>query len=150
MTMKGFEESIQKYHHTIEEFATGNAKPIIEMLSSQATLAGGFGGFTRGKDNVAKSIEFAATQFSEGKMEFEGLSRVETKEMAYIVEMETYKSKLSGSPDISRDVLRVTSIFRYEEGTWKLIHRHGDPVSAMMALIQMIPRAVVSIRPANE
>lgn len=99
----------------------------------------------QGYDQVAKAIEFAATQFREGKVSFDSLAKVVTQELGYIVEVESYRSKLGGSEDVSLDVLRVTSVFRREDGLWKLVHRHGDPTTAMNALVQMVPKAVVSI-----
>ncbi len=142
-----FDQVIEEYHSAMVQFSKGNAAPIVGMLSPDASLAGGYGGFSHGRQEVAAFIEFAATQFREGKMEFESLARVETDEISYIVELETYRSKLGGDEEVSRDVLRVTSIFRREQGEWKLIHRHGDPLSAILALIHMLPRAVVSMRP---
>jgi hypothetical protein len=47
-----------------------------------------------GFDQVSKAIEFAATQFREGKVTFDSLAKVVTQEMAYIVEVERYRSKL--------------------------------------------------------
>ncbi len=145
--MSEFDRVIEEYHLAMIQFSKGNAAPLVGMLSSDASLAGGYGGFSKGRENVAAFIEFAATQFREGTMEFESLTRLETDEISYIVELETYRSKLGGDEEVSRDVLRVTSIFRREQGEWKLIHRHGHPLSAILALIHMIPRAVVSIRP---
>ncbi len=145
-----FDKLIQHYHYTVNEFATGNPKPVVALLSrsDDVSLAGGFGGVIQGYEQVAKAIEFAAQQFTEGKVSFDNLSKVVTKNLGYIVEVESYRSKLGGSEDISLDVLRVTSIFRFEDGGWKLVHRHGDPTSVMNALVQLIPKAVVSIKKA--
>ena len=150
MSSMNFDQLVEKYHQTIAEFAKGNAKPIIALLSpgNDTSLAGGFGGFMHGYDQVAKAIEFAASQFREGQMEFQSLAKVATEDMRYIVEVERYRAKLGGSEDTTLDVLRVTSIFRREDGDWKLVHRHGDPTTAMNALVQLIPKAVVSIKKA--
>ncbi len=32
--------------------------------------------------------------------------------------------------EIVTSTLRVTTLFRPEEGTWKVVHRHADPVNA--------------------
>jgi ketosteroid isomerase-like protein len=145
-----FDQLVEQYHLTIAEFARGNPNPVIALLShgNDVSLAGGFGGFTHGYDQVAKAIEFAATQFKEGQMGFENLAKVVTHDLGYIVEIERYKAKLGGSEDVALDVLRVTSIFRREDGIWKLVHRHGDPTTAMNALVQLLPKAVVSIQKA--
>jgi len=145
-----FDQLVEQYHLVLAEFAKGNPKPVIALLSHEndVSLAGGFGGFTHGYDQVAKNIEFAATQFKEGQITFENLAKVVTLDLGYIVEIERYKSKLGGSEDVTLDVLRVTSIFQREDGIWKLVHRHGDPTTAMNALVSMLPKAVVSIQKA--
>ena len=145
-----FDQLVEHYHRVVNEFAGGDPKPVIALLSHRddVSLAGGFGGFMRGYDQVAKAIEFAATQFKEGKVSFDNLANVVTQDLGYIVEVESYRSKLGGSEDVSLDVLRVTSVFRREDGVWKLVHRHGDPTTAMNALVQLLPRAVVSVQKA--
>jgi hypothetical protein len=32
-------------------------------------------------------------------------------------------------PDVASISLRVTSVFRPEDGIWKLVHRHADPIT---------------------
>lgn len=145
-----FDQLVEQYHLAIAEFAMGNPKLVNALLShgNDTSLAGGFGGFVHGYDQVAGAIEFAAAQFKEGKISFESLAKVVTQDLGYIVEIERYKAKLGGSEDVALDVLRVTSIFRRENGVWKLVHRHGDPTTAMNALVQLLPKAVVSIQKA--
>ena len=146
-----FDRVVEQYHLTLEEFAKGNPEPVNALLSrgGDVSLAGGFGGFTHGFKQVAENIQFAAAQFKEGKISFESLAKVVTQDLGYIVEIERYRSKLGGSDDVTLDVLRVTSIFRREDGIWRLVHRHGDPTSAMNALVQLLPKAVVSIKKAS-
>lgn len=52
-----------------------------------------------------------------------------TAELAYIVEIERGQTTLGGRDDIAPYALRVTTIFRPEAGTWKVVHRHADPIT---------------------
>jgi ketosteroid isomerase-like protein len=52
-----------------------------------------------------------------------------TPELAYIVEIERVWAKLGTRQDIAPYALRVTTIFRQEDGTWKVVHRHADPIT---------------------
>ena len=52
-----------------------------------------------------------------------------TADLAYIVEIERAKAKIGPREDITSFDLRATMIFRPEEGTWKVVHRHADPIT---------------------
>jgi ketosteroid isomerase-like protein len=52
-----------------------------------------------------------------------------TPELAYVVQIERLKSKVGGREDITPYSLRSTIIFRPEDGGWKVVHRHADPIT---------------------
>ena len=75
-------------------------------------------------------MERAASRYREGEIvSFENVAKYVTPELAYIVEVERYQAKVGGREDICPVALRVTSIFRPEGGTWKVVHRHADPIT---------------------
>jgi hypothetical protein len=39
------------------------------------------------------------------------------------------KAKVGGTEDITPIALQTTMILPPEEGTWKIVHLHGDPIS---------------------
>jgi ketosteroid isomerase-like protein len=45
------------------------------------------------------------------------------------VEIERAKAKIGGREEITPLALRATMIFRPEEGEWKIVHRHADPIT---------------------
>ena len=57
------------------------------------------------------------------------MAKFVTSDLACIVEVERYRAKVGGSENITPVTLRVTSILRAEDGTWKIVHRHTDPIS---------------------
>ena len=75
-------------------------------------------------------MERAASNYRDGEIVgFENVAKYVTPEFAYIVEVERYKAKVGGGEELAPIALRVTSIFRPEEGTWKVVHRHADPIT---------------------
>jgi ketosteroid isomerase-like protein len=50
-------------------------------------------------------------------------------ELAYLVRVERAKAKVGGREEIAPIALRVTMIFRPEDGTWKVVYRHADPIT---------------------
>jgi ketosteroid isomerase-like protein len=55
-----------------------------------------------------------------------------------VVEIERAKAKIGGSEELTPFALRVTMIFRPEEGTWKIVHRHADPITTEQAAESLI------------
>ncbi len=60
---------------------------------------------------------------------FETIAKHATPELAYAVWVERAKVKMGDMEDFAPSTLRVTMIFRPEEGTWKVVHRHADSIT---------------------
>ena len=132
MASPGFDEVIEQSHLALAEFANGNPEPLKNMYSHRddVSLANPFGPAVRGWKQAAETMDRAASNYRDGEaIGFERVAKSVTGELAYIVEVERYRAKVGGSPDRVELALRVTSIFRPEEGTWKLVHRHADPIT---------------------
>jgi ketosteroid isomerase-like protein len=126
------DELIEHYQQAMRELVNGNPEPLKEIYSHRddVSLANPFGPAVRGWDESARAIEGSASNYRDGEIVgFENLAKYVTSELACIVEMEHYRAKVGGGEDISPVTLRVTSIFRPEDGTWKIVHRHADPIT---------------------
>jgi ketosteroid isomerase-like protein len=76
-------------------------------------------------------LERAAQNYRDGEaVEFENVSTVTGAELAYTVEVESYRARVGGAEEISPVAVRVTTVFRREDGIWKVVHRHADPITA--------------------
>ncbi len=72
----------------------------------------------------------AASHYQDGEaIGFDAVSRCVTPDLAYIVEVERLKSKVGERDDVAPLNLRVTTVFRSEDGRWKVVHRHADPIT---------------------
>ena len=104
------------------------------MLELKEFVGNPFGPFVRGFEEVARTMERAASYYREGRATgFDLVAKVVTPELAFTVEVERVSSKIGGSDEESPVSLRVTSIFRSEDDGWKLLHRHADPITAPRA-----------------
>jgi ketosteroid isomerase-like protein len=114
------------------EITRGDAEPVKALFSRRedVTLANPFGPAVRGWERVSAALDFAASRFRDGEVAtFERLASYESPDLATFLEIERWRAKVSGRLDISSFDLRVTSTFRREDGAWKLVHRHADPIT---------------------
>ena len=126
------DELIEQFHLASDEFLKGNPEPVNKLWSRRedVTLANPFGPPVRGWDEVAKAGKRAASQVRDGQLvSVEIVVKHVSAELAYVVEIERPKAKMGGSEDVTPFALRVTMIFRPEKGTWKIVHRHADPIT---------------------
>ena len=126
------DEVIEQSHLTLGEIVKGNPEPLKMVYSHRedVSLANPFGPPVRGWEQAAAIIERAASNYKDGEIVgFENVAKYVTPELAYIVEVERYKAKVGGGEELAPIALRVTSIFRREEGVWKIVHRHADPIT---------------------
>jgi ketosteroid isomerase-like protein len=48
--------------------------------------------------------------------------------LAVTVSIERDRARVKGRDEPIDQALRVTQVFRWEDGSWKLVHRHADPL----------------------
>jgi ketosteroid isomerase-like protein len=126
------DQVLEQYHSALGEIVRGNPEPLKMLYShrEEVSLANPFFPPVSGWDKAARNMERAASRYRDGEIEgFEPVAKYVSSELACVVEVERYRAKVGGRDDISPMALRVTSILRPEEGTWKVVHRHADPIT---------------------
>ena len=126
------DQVVQQYYLASAEFIKGNPEPYKAVFSHRedVTFANPYGPPVRGWEQIAEAMERAASYLRDGEMVgSEIVEKYVTPELAYLVRVERTRAKVGGSEDIAPIAVRVTSIFRPEEGIWKVVHRHADPIT---------------------
>jgi ketosteroid isomerase-like protein len=130
------DQIIEQYHLALDQFMKGNPETVKELFSHRgdATLTNPQGSAARGWKQVGEVTERAASTRRDGRfVGFEIVAKYVTPELAYVVELEQLEAKVHGGEEITPYTLRATMIFRPEEGTWKVVHRHADQTTTPQA-----------------
>ena len=91
------DEVVEQYALAAAEFIKGNPEPYKMVLSHQedVTFANPYGPPVRGWEQVAATMERAASQLRDGEMVgFENVAKYVTPELAYIMWIERTRAKL--------------------------------------------------------
>ena len=84
----------------------------------------------RGWAEIGPVFNWLGTTFSDcTSYHNEIISAEASGDLAYIVALEHTIASISGAAP-QPYVLRVTTIFRREDGEWKIVHRHGDALAS--------------------
>ena len=127
---------VEEYHRALDAFFRGDPDPAKRLYSHRedVSLANPFGPVAVGWRQVEETMERAAANYRDGGAKgFDSLVMHVTPELAYLVEVERFEAKIGGRDDVASGALRVTSVLRPEGGTWKIVHRHADPITAPRA-----------------
>lgn len=123
---------VEGHHRALDAFVRGDPEPLKGLFSRRddVTLANPYGPAVVGWSAVSKTMEAAAAHYRDGEATgFERTSEYATADLAFIVEVERFESKVGGAAEAVSFSLRVTTIFRREEDEWKIVHRHADPIT---------------------
>jgi ketosteroid isomerase-like protein len=127
-----FDSAVEAFRQALVPYLKGDPKPAMELFSRRedVTLANPLGPPRRGPSEVAKAAAEAAAQVSDGSIrDFEDVSRYSTPDLGYVVAIERTQARVADTRNIRPIALRTTMIFRREGGTWKVVHRHADPIT---------------------
>jgi ketosteroid isomerase-like protein len=105
-------------------------------LTSDFTLMSPFGGApTHGADMSGERWKAMGRFFRNGTLEQEVVQAYASADMVVLAVIERARVEVGGLP--AQDwALRVTLVYRREDGEWRLAHRHADPLVAGVGLEQ--------------
>ena len=126
--------TLPRLRHAETALHNGDAGPRMAMWSHDhpVTLFGGVMGGS-GWEEIEPIFRRLGALFSDcSSYDVEVIAAAASDGLAYTVAFEHTTASVNGGPP-SAYVLRVTTVFRREDGEWKVVHRHADPLGSTNA-----------------
>jgi len=135
------EAVIAESHEALRNILNGDPSGYAALFADRndITLGNPFGPFGKGRAEVLKALNNAASKYKDGSVV--GVDRVAIygdSRFVCLVEIEHDRAKLGASPDFAEFAARVTSVYQKVAGRWKLIHRHADPITSQRPAESML------------
>ena len=128
----GLRAFLHDFERGTTRFINGDPGPWKANVSQRddVTLMGGWGIVAHGWKDTTARYHWAARRFveSDAVLQVDYVSTVVSGDLAYTVAIERSAVRLAETPATAPMTLRVTHVFRKEDGRWKLLHRHADPL----------------------
>ena len=116
----------EKLSPALAQQLAGNSEPFIALWSPKPDvfIFGGLGGYERGIGEIGPRLRWAALNVVATDFRHENLNTEIIGDMALTVDLEHMVRHVDGRA-ITR-ALRVTQVCRFEDGQWRIVHRHAD------------------------
>lgn len=128
-----FKRFMQQREAAARAYVQGDAEPLGQLVAqvSPASFFSPRGDHVEGAAAVWSRYEEDAAAFESGSdNRFEILDMGASDGIAYWVGFQRASAQLRGKTEPVTFNLRITEIFRREGDSWKLVHRHADPLVA--------------------
>ena len=117
-------EFIEQCHRASQHTAVTRAVPRAVSHAEDVSLMGGVGGHQVGIHDVTELLTAAAKTLNYETWDAENLATGFNDTLGFTVELERLTRKIDGETEEMS--LRATTVYRREDGAWRVIHRHGD------------------------
>ena len=129
--MERFEDFLRRREAASNDYIAGDATALRSLLTTRdpATFMPPGGAVVEGAAAAADAQASGAAAFgprSTGR--FEVLASGSGDDLAYWTGRQVASMDVLGRDGLVDMVLRVTEVFRREDGSWRLVHRHADLV----------------------
>jgi len=127
MAANDLDSAIEQSHAALAAILKGDPSVYKALYSDRddVTLGNPFGPYARGRKKVEETLNRAASNYRDGESTgVELVAKYVSNDLACIVEVERGRSKVGGAKELAPVAVRVTSVFRFERGAWKLIAAH--------------------------
>jgi SnoaL-like domain len=124
-----FEEFIDQCHLALSQQVNGHTDPFQALWSRAAdvVLMGAAGSHAVGWEEVSASLTWASEHLDFTGWHVENLMTSVNENLAFTVELEHMSHEVNG--ERQERTLRASQGYRFENGRWRVIFRHGDPMA---------------------
>jgi ketosteroid isomerase-like protein len=122
------EQAVRRTDTAIHAITSGGPRPYMALWDDcpDVTLFGAWGPIERGPEPLRDTLRWVGGRFGpEGGLTPEHTVIQTSGELAYTVGFERGMVRIDGGP-LAPMTLRVTHVYRYARGQWRLMHRHAD------------------------
>ena len=131
-THAGLRKFVPRFEAGVNDFINGDPRLWKQNASQHedATIMGAWGAYEKGWREAGPRYDWAAARFrpSGAKVQIEYLASGVSGDLAYTIAIERSNALIVDQRERTPMALRVTHLFRKENGEWKLLHRHADPL----------------------
>ncbi len=130
--MSSFDDALNRFNMALNDYLNGDPGPATAVFSrhDDVTLCNPVGPPCRGRADVERAATEPSSHLTRGRISgFDEVSRFVTADLGYVVRIERGQAHVDDSAEPVPYALRVTMIFRREGETWKIAHRHADPIT---------------------
>jgi ketosteroid isomerase-like protein len=93
------------------------------------------------RGGIAAMLSRQASNYRDGEVtDVELVTTYASGDLACVVEVERGRANVGDGQEIFPLARRVTSLFRLEDGEWKLVHRHADPITTLRPASSVVSR----------
>lgn len=127
--MMTFDQFLDVRKRASDAFVDGDVEPLlaISATTDPATIYPPSGAIVEGAKAVDAGNGEGAKTFAPGsENRFEILHSGSDDSLGYWTGIQRSRVVMKGKPEPVEMTLRVTELFRIENGAWKLFHRHAD------------------------
>jgi ketosteroid isomerase-like protein len=127
-TLQSFIESC---HEALTRQSQGDPDPLLGLWSraDDISIMAAVNGYQVGFEKVSDILRWASQSQHFDGWSAENLVTVEGTDMGCSIELEHYV--LATDDGDGGMTLRATQVYRREAGGWRIIHRHGDALTAV-------------------
>jgi len=122
-----FDDALRAVEQALDAMGHGDPLPFAALWtrSDDATLMGGFGTHAVTAADVRSTLDAVAARFRGGTLVPEYDRVLIGEDWAMTAGRERGVLSVDGA-DPRPFVVRVTHVWRLEDGAWRIVHRHGD------------------------
>lgn len=123
-----FEEAATEFYVALNRVLAGDVEPMLAIWSHEpdVTYMSPFGELLEGWEPIRASWQAQADAGLGGEVHAEELRLLESDNLAFAVGFERGQVEVDGQP--TPVDIRATSLYRREDGQWRMIGHHTDPL----------------------